>query len=515
MALFSVPKRPGREQDKAVAGKSKSKVRATTTVKGSGLLGQINQIKATVETHLGKFKDDYVIITTEKQLHDYISCSIENNVISIDTETTGLDPILDDIVGLCLYTPNQPAAYIPINHVSYVTGVKVDNQLDKEIILYNLERCSKANIDSIMFNAKFDIRVLRNQIGWKDAYCTWDCYLAGRLLNENEELKGLKALHQKYVLDGKEDEFKFDALFKGITADKIPINTFYLYAAHDAIITYELYEYQKQYLYYEADKPNEDRNGMNGVSWVFFNIEMPCIKVVCDMEDNGVKFDFDYQKKLSEKYNKLLEEKTQEFYKVCSVYDAEIEEYKQKNVNHKLDTPINIGSPTQIAILLYDIMRIEPPDPKSPRGTGEAILQKIDNPIAKAILDYREMSKLVSTYIDKLPNCVNPKDGRIHCSFNQYGADTGRFSSSDPNLQNIPSHNKDIRKMFVATNEEKLVSTDTQQFVVDRWCEVECADEWKYADKIIVGDELLLDDGFCVNVVGTTITQDSVIIEFR
>ena len=224
-----------------------------------------------------------------------------------------------------------------------------------------------------------------------------------------------------------------------------------------------MYEYQKQYLYYEADKPNEDRNGMNGVSWVFFNIEMPCIKVVCDMEDNGVKFDFEYQQKLSEKYNRLLEEKTQEFYKVCSVYEDEIEEYKKKNVNHKLDTPINIGSPTQIAILLYDIMKIEPPDPKSPRGTGEAILQKIDNPIAKAILDYREMSKLVSTYIDKLPNCVNPKDGRIHCSFNQYGADTGRFSSSDPNLQNIPSHNKDIRKMFVASDGYVLMSSDYSQ----------------------------------------------------
>jgi len=463
MALFNVPKRAGREQDKAVASKSKAKRQATTTVKGGGLLGQINQIKAVVEKNLGKFKDDYVIITTEKQLHDYISHCIENRVISIDTETTGLDPILNDIVGLCLYTPNQQAAYVPINHVSYVTGVKVDNQLDKEIILYNLERCSKAKIDSIMFNAKFDIRVLRNQIGWKDAYCTWDCYLAGRLLNENEEAKGLKALHQKYVLDGKEDEFKFDALFKGITADKIPINTFYLYAAHDAIITYELYQYQKQYLYYDATVTPEARNGMNGVSWVFFNIEMPCIKVVCDMEDNGIKFDMNYQQVLSEKYNKLLEEKTTEFYKCCAVYDADIEAYKKQNINHKLDTPINIGSPTQIAILLYDILQIEPPDPKSPRGTGEAILQKIDNPIAKAILDYREMSKLVSTYIDKLPNCVNPKDGRIHCSFNQYGADTGRFSSSDPNLQNIPSHNKDIRKMFVASDGYVLMSSDYSQ----------------------------------------------------
>ena len=314
----------------------------------------------------------------------------------------------------------------------------------------------------VMFNAKFDIRVIRNQLGvYLD--CDWDCYLAGRLLNENEESKKLKALHQKYVLNGKEDEFSFDALFKGITADKIPINTFYLYAAHDAVITYELYEYQKQFLYYEYDKPHEARNGMNGVSWVFFNIEMPCVKVVCDMEDNGVKFDFDYQQKLSEKYNALLDEKTAQFYRLCDMYSAEIESYRKQNANCKLDDPINIGSPTQIAILLYDILQIEPPDPKSPRGTGEAILQKIDNPIAKAILEFREMSKLVSTYIDKLPNCVNPKDGRIHCNFNQYGADTGRMSSSDPNLQNIPSHNKDIRKLFVASEGYVLMSSDFSQ----------------------------------------------------
>ena len=464
MALFDVPKRAGRTQDRVIASKSKSKARSTTTVKGSGLLGQINQIKAMVEKNLGQFKDDYIVITEEHDLHNYLVDCVHNNVISIDTETTGLDPILDKIVGLCIYTPNQPAAYVPINHVSYVTGVRVENQLTETQVgeLLNI-LVQKYHIDIIMFNAKFDIRVIRNQLGVKDIYCTWDCYLAGRLLNENEESKGLKALHQKYVLDGKEDEFKFDALFKGVTADKIPINTFYLYAAHDAIITYELYQYQKQFLYYDRTVSPEARNGMNGVSWVFFNIEMPCIKVVCDMEDNGVKFDMNYQQELSEKYNKLLEEKTQEFYKCCAVYNEEIEAYKKQNINHKLDTPINIGSPTQIAILLYDIIKIEPPDSKSPRGTGEAILQKIDNPIAKAILDYREMSKLVSTYIDKLPNCVNPKDGRIHCNFNQYGADTGRFSSSDPNLQNIPSHNKDIRKMFVASDGYVLMSSDYSQ----------------------------------------------------
>ena len=266
MPLFNVPKRAGKSQDKAIAGKSKTKTKATTSVKG-GLLGQISQINSTVERNLGKFKDDYKIITTAERLNQYFCACAENNVISIDTETTGLDPILDKIVGLCIYTPNQKAAYVPINHVSYVTGVRVDNQLTEEEVAKELNwLVVRSAPDIIMFNAKFDMRVIRNQLGVKDIYCTWDAYLAGRLMNENEESKGLKALHKKYVLDGKEDEFSFDALFKGITADKIPINTFYLYAAHDAIITYELYQYQKQYLYYDKTVTPDARNGMNGVS---------------------------------------------------------------------------------------------------------------------------------------------------------------------------------------------------------------------------------------------------------
>ena len=464
MALFNVPKRAGREQDKVVAKKSTTKARSATTVKGGGLLGQINQIKATVEKNLSQFKDDYIIIDTELELMKYFNSCISAGVVAIDTETTGLDPLLDKIVGLCLYTPGQKAAYVPINHVSYVTGVRVENQLTEAQVAKCFNTLLRtSHIDIIMFNAKFDIRVIRNQLGVKDIYCTWDAYLAAKLLNENEESHGLKQLHKKYCLNGEGDAFSFDALFKGISFDKIPITTGYLYAAHDAIITYELYKYQKHFIYYEVDKLHEDRNGMNGVSWVFFNIEMPCIKVVCDMEDNGIKFDFTYQQQLSEKYNKLLEEKQNEFYRVCDMWKDDIEAYKKATINHKLDTPINMGSPTQIAILLYDILKIEPPDPKSPRGTGEAILQKIDNPIAKAILDYREMSKLVSTYIDKLPECVNPTDGRIHCSFNQYGARTGRFSSENPNLQNIPSHNKDIRKMFVASDGYVLMSSDYSQ----------------------------------------------------
>ncbi len=521
MPLFSIPKRAGREQDNKLAKKSNTSRKAQTTVRGgNSLLAKINQIKAMVEKNLGQFKDEYVIIRTEETLHKYFIWCVDNGVVAIDTETTGLDPILDSIVGLCLYTPNHKPAYVPINHTSYVTGARVDNQLTEQQVANQFNMLIKHHPDIIMFNAKFDMRVIRNQLSIKDIYCTWDTYLAARLMNENEESNKLKKLHNKYVLDGKGDAFSFDELFNGIPADKIPIDTFYLYAAHDAIITYELYKYQKQFMYYDRTCDGGARNGMNGVSWVFFNIEMPCIKVVCDMEDNGIKFDFDYNQFLKDKYHALLEDRVEQFNKICDTYAEDIEAYRRKmGVNCKLDDPINIKSSTQLAILLYDIMGCEVPvdkkTKKEVRTTNEATLKSMDNPVAKAVLDYREFSTIVDTFIDKLPNCVNPKDGRIHCSFNQYGARTGRFSSENPNMQNIPSHNKDIRKMFVATNEEKLVSTDTQQFVVDRWCEVECADKWKYADKIIVGDELLLDDGSCVNVVSVSVQQDKVVIDLR
>jgi DNA polymerase I-like protein with 3'-5' exonuclease and polymerase domains len=181
------------------------------------------------------------------------------------------------------------------------------------------------------------------------------------------------------------------------------------------------------------------------------------------MENIGVDFDMEYNQVLHEKYHKLLDEKIESFYKVCSMYDNEIEAYRLKTPNSKLDDPINISSPVQLAILLYDIIGVKSPDEKKPRGTGEDILSKIDNPICKEILEYRTLGKLVSTYIDKLPDCVNPKDHRIHCKFNQIGADTGRMSSSDPNLQNIPSHNHDIRKMFKASEGYVMMSSDYSQ----------------------------------------------------
>lgn len=454
MALFAVPQRAGRDSDSTIAKKTKTKAKAPTTVSGgSGIAGLISTIKATVERHLGKFADETTLIRDEQTLHNYISHCIDNGVISIDTETTGLDPLQDTLVGICIYTPEEKTAYIPINHISYITGIKADNQLSVDVLHTEFQRVVNSKIDVIMFNAPFDIRFIRSGI---NVYlnCTWDCYLGARLLNENEGAgnNGLKKLHQKYVLKGVGDAFKFDDLFRGVTFDKVPITTGYLYAAHDAIITYELYLFQREYL-----GENAEKYGLQDVAWVFHNVEMPIVDVVANMEDNGIEFDTNYAQELSVKYSAKAEDIKADIYNIIDEYSADIERFKlgthKELDNYKsgptistvtvsnsnvFDNPINIESPKQLSYLLYDVIGLDAgidKKTKQPiRTTGEDILKTLNHPLCEKILEYRGVNKLLSTYIDKLPNCVNPKDGRIHCKFNQYGADTGRFSSNDPKI---------------------------------------------------------------------------------
>ena len=460
MPLFDIPAKSTKQQDLALLKKAKTRTKSITTTKSSSgnLVNRINTIKSMVETHLGKYKDESEAISTEERLSEYVDKCIANGVVSIDTETTGLDPLLDDLVGFSLYTPDEKTVYIPVNHYSYVTMQRAKNQLDKEVIIKHMRRLQEAVSEVIMFNAVFDIRVLKHHLGIRFK-CTWDCYLASRCLNENEPNKGLKKLHQKYVLRGEEDAFKFDELFKGINFAYIPIPTAYLYAAHDSKITYEYYVYQKQHL-----RLDHERKDMRDVAWVFFNIEMPCVDAVVELEDTGIAFDFEYNQKLKDKYHAILDEKEANFHKLCEMYREEIDNYSGST---RLDDPINIQSVPQLQALLYDIVKLEPTidkkTKKPTRSTSEEALQKLKNPLADAILEYRAFSTLVSTFIDKMPECVNPNDGRIHAKFNQYGADTGRFSSQDPNLQNIPSHNKDIRKMFKATDGYVMMSADYSQ----------------------------------------------------
>lgn len=467
MPLFDLPPRSDVASDKVIVKKAGKRKKTPATVRGGGgLVAQIANIKAKVLKELGKFEDETLIIRDELELSTYISKAIVYGEIAIDTETNGLNPLLDACVGICLYVPNEKTAYVPINHVSYITMERVGNQLTEEVVAKYLKLLEENKVRIIMFNAVFDVRVLKDQVGVK-LTCYWDCKIASKLLNENEDYGegGLKPLHNNYVLGGEGEAFAYDDLFdpKKIKFSVVPINIGALYAAHDAKITWELYDFQRKYIYYEPEYPAEHRDGLNGVSWVFFNIEMPIVEVVVSMEDTGVALDVKYANELEVKYTHLKEDATQKVYDILSDYEGKIADYREHHVGCKLDNPINLGSPQQLAILLYDILDYPSVDRKKPRGTGKPMLKAWKTPLADALLEYKAIDKLLGTFIIKLPKDRNPNDGRVHGRYNQYGAKTGRFSSKDPNLQQIPSHNKDVRPMFVASDGYVLMSSDYSQ----------------------------------------------------
>ena len=480
MDLFTLPNIPStRANDSNIIKKTAKKVSKQVIKSGSSLLERITNITTLVNQKLGSYKEKYECIRTENDLEDYISACIKFGKCSIDTETTGLNPMLDDIVGFSIYTPGKKAAYIPLTHIDYISNEIISNQLSKDFTRRQLQRLADADVKIIMFNAKFDIRVLRHQLG---VYltCWWDGYIAQKLLNENETENGLKYLHNKYVLCGEKDAFSFSDLFDDICFNLIPIKTGFIYAARDAEITYELYEYQEQFL----DKTNQkciDKDLVE-VANVFRDIEMPLIQVVFEMECTGVEIDTALAEELRQKYTKYMVRAENKFNEECAKLDKQFDELLVKNPGaySKLfkdpgSRNISISSPTQLAILFYDVLKFKSPDPKKPRGTGEDILKSFDHPLVDSILEYRSMSKLLTTYIDAIPQHISKRDNRLHANFNQYGAKTGRFSSSDPNLQNIPSNKTklsdgtvidaghDIRQMFIAGEGQVIVGGDFSQ----------------------------------------------------
>jgi len=242
--------------------------------------------------------------------------------------------------------------------------------------------------------------------------------------------------------------YNIETFFNGVNYAHVNPKVFTFYSAIDAYATYRLYEYQlSQY----------DREENKRLKSVLLDIEMPVLEEVVEMETRGISLDLAFTEKLRLKYNKKLRQVNQQIQEIINGYRNEIDAYKFKNQNHKLSEPILISSPTQLATLLYDILDIPMVEG---RGTGKEILKQIKHPISEAILEYRGLEKLLSTYIEKLPNNLNPKTKKIHANFNQIGTDTGRFASYEPNLQNIPSKNKEIRLMFTASIGHVLVGGD-------------------------------------------------------
>lgn len=457
----------------------KSSKKQVAKVVPKSISGKVQLAKEMSQEVFADKLDRLELLDNENKIREYIDCAITNGIIAVDTETNGLDRIDGKIAGVCLYTPGQKGVYIPVRHESFMTGIELKTNISPEFMHEQFERMNKSNIKYVLHNAKFDMHILWWMLGIK-IIPYWDTQIGSQLLNENEPHK-LKVLYKKYVDNADENSkvASFNSLFKGIEFNKVPPDVAYMYASFDPIMTYELYQFQYNFIDINGKYCKE--KGLERVAEVFRNIEMPLIQVVFEMECTGVKIDTELADKLKAQYTKHKDAAEEKF-------NLEIEKLNDKFDKLMIKNPaaynklfkdgirkVSISSPTQLAILFYDVLEFESPDKKSPRGTGEAILKSFNHPLVDSILEYRSMSKLLSTYIEAIPQHIAKRDNRLHANFNQYGAKTGRFSSSDPNLQNIPSQKTtlsdgtvidaghDIRQMFIAGDGMVIVGGDFSQ----------------------------------------------------
>ena len=443
-----------------------------------------------VKRILGRYTENTQVIRDMETFHNYITKAIENGVIAIDTETNNsLQPITCKLMGPCIYTPGMKNVYIPVNHVDKDTGQKLPNQITEEQIKEEFSRLKDTKI--IMHNAKFDYEVIK---------CTcdialniyWDTMVAARILDENEKSAGLK---QQYIekIDSSVEKYSIDHLFKNIEYAVVDPEIFALYAATDSYMTYKLYKWQEE-------KYNEPDNAK--LKELLLNIEMPIVTVAAEMELTGVQLDMEYAQRLHNKYKKLSDEIEEEISKCLQTYLPKIEEWRktedanfhplskkpnkdgvytqQKSKNELFNNPPQLRSPQQLAILLYDVLNLPVVDKNSPRGTGEEILVKYDELICKLMLKKRGLDKLIDTYVDKLPQCVCEKDGRLHAKFNQVGTQTGRFSCiSEGTTISMPGGNKEIQNVVpgdylycfdVNTNTLKLSTVKNVWYTGEREC---------------------------------------------
>lgn len=404
------------------------------------------------------FKDSKsILITSEEQLSEYIDECIKAGYAGIDTETTGLDRIKDTIVGSSLYYPGGQECYIPNKHIVPIFDEPYKNQLTYEQCRRQFQRLVDAKVKMIFANADFDLAMIYKdyKVDFIDT-CYYDVILAWRCLKENELHNDLKSLYNKYVLRGKGDPKRFSDFFPVQLFPYCKPEVAKLYAANDAKITFELFKWQLPYL--TKTHPKCQKAHLEKIADLVWNVEFPLIKVCQNLFRTGMYIDQEVAARLREKYNGEREREMEK-----------LRDMVQDVVDH-VDFPVgkapfhsgkdfNPTSPPHVKHLLYTLMKL-PQGPKS--GTGKEVLHEINLPITNQILKVRSLGVLINTFVDKLPKSVAP-DGRIHAQFKSIGADTGRFSSQAPNLQNIPSHASDIRHMFRASPGYVMLSSDYSQ----------------------------------------------------
>ena len=374
---------------------------------------------------------EYKLVENEEELRQLCDFFITKKSVSIDTETTSTDAISAELVGLSFSVEEKKAFYVAVP-ANYEEALKIV-QIFKP--LYESDKIMK-----IGQNIKYDYEVL-TRYGVTLQGKMFDTMIAHYLIQPElhhnmdymaETLLGYQTIHIEELLGPKGKKQKN-------MRDLSPTDI-YEYAAEDADITLRL----KNVL--------EPRLKELGVEELFWNIEMPLVRVLADMELNGVCLDTEALQDTSKIFTERMKQYEQEIYKEAG------EEF-------------NISSPKQVGDILFGKLQIMDKPKKTKTGqyvTSEEVLQSLENksPIVRNILNYRGMKKLLSTYIDALPKLINPRTGHIHTSFNQALTATGRLSSSDPNLQNIPvrtDDGKEIRKCFIPEEGCLFFSADYSQ----------------------------------------------------
>ena len=400
---------------------ARAKSKATKAVKNTSSLPlqkRIAVVESEVNKVLGRYKGFVRTIRSDKEFIDYInSCCSKQMNIALDTETNNsLDPLTCQLMGLCCYIPNTKPVYVPVNHTICGTDIRLDNQVSESTIREGLQILQDNGIKVIYHNGKFDLRVLFNTVGiYPPIY--WDTMIASQLLDENEPAK-LKYQYTTHI-DPTIGTYNIEKLFTGLPYKWINPEVFALYAATDTYDTYTVFEYQRKLF---------EQEGMERLYNLFLEIEMPIVGITAKMEDDGINVDLDFLNRLDEKYKKHLNKIRSEIDEQLKPYERILQTYQDKGT---LTTPINYDSPQQLKVLLTVVMG------RPITSTDNEALEEMGTPLSKLLLEYRHYSKLISAFTSAIPAKVSTKDGKIHASFHQMGAEdknvrTGRFSSKEP-----------------------------------------------------------------------------------
>ena len=381
-------------------------------------------------------KRNYITINDEHTLDKWIEAIEAKKIIAIDTETDSLNVMIANLVGISISIDSGSACYIPLKHQS--SGAIA--QLDLDLVIKKMKPVLEdETIIKIGQNIKYDAHIFLNY-GINILGINEDTMLMSYILESNQS-HGMDKLSKKYL--GHEC-ISYESLVgkgvKQITFDQVYLEDAAPYAAEDADVTLQLFQNLNVLL-------KENKNLLK----VYNEIEIPSMQALIQIERNGVLIDSVILQKQSHEIGEKLIGLEKEAFILA-------------------DQPFNLSSPKQLREILFEKLNIKPLK-KTPTGTpstSEEVLKilALDYPLPKLILEHRSLSKLKTTYTDKLPRMINQATGRVHTSYNQAVAITGRLASSDPNLQNIPirtAEGRKVREAFIAPQGSKILSADYSQ----------------------------------------------------